>query len=475
MRQIIKNFFYQASYQLILILLPIVTIPIVSRALGPTGIGEWNYVNSIVNYFVLVAGLGLANYGVREIAHVRNDKYNLSKKFFEIEFFNLIFSGSILIAYSIFIVNTTHNYLFILQSLVVVASILDISWFFQGIEQFKKITIVNVLVKIFSFLAIFFFVKHESDLPRYVFIQSASILISSISLWFFIKGKVSYVRVTFSEVIAHFFPALKFFVVKIAMSISNNLTKTLLGSLASMVSVGYFSNSLTMILISSSIIGALNTVMIPRMTYVHANQSGEEMLGIFKKTIDVQIFFSFLISFGIILTNEKLIDWFFGKEFTFIIHIVPLLAPAIVLGTIHSAIAAQYLIPHDKMLAYNINLIAATVISVILSVLLIPIFGIYGAVVSYLAFQFYLCVGTSISMYKYSGFKFEFMKIGIYCLSGFLMYVSVTFITQKFPSTPITTLIQVLVGTAVFLIISALFKVNPIFNFIMQKKNHTVI
>lgn len=475
MKQIIKNFFYQASYQVVLILLPIVTIPIVSKALGPTGIGEWNYVNSIVNYFVLIAGLGLASYGVREIAHVRDDYAGRSKKFFEIEFFNLIFSGSILIVYAIFIINTTHNYLFILQSLVVIGSILDISWFFQGIEQFKRITIVNVLVKILSFLAIVFLVKQESDLARYVLIQSASIFISSLSLWFFIKGNIFYVKVTFSEIIGHFFPALKFFVVKVAMSISNNLTKTLLGSLGSMASVGYFSNSLTMVLISSSIIGALNTVMIPRMTYVHANQSNEEMLEIFKKTMDFQIFFSFLISFGIVLTNEKLIGWFFGEKFISIVHIVPLLAPVIILGTIHSGIAAQYLIPHDKMFAYNVNLIVATIISVILAVTLIPVIGIYGAVVSYLIFQLYLCVSMSFSMYRYSGFKFEFMKIAIYGLCGVIMCIAVKFVTQKFPSMPTTTILQALLGTLVFFVVSIFFKVNPIFNFMMQRKNNTVI
>lgn len=129
-RKLAVNFFYQASYQILLIILPIITIPIVSKALGPGGIGTYNYINSIVAYFVLVAGLGMANYGVREIAIVRDDRYNLSKKFWELEGFNVFISILTLIVYLIWCLIFSNTFYFLISSILIISNLFDITWFF---------------------------------------------------------------------------------------------------------------------------------------------------------------------------------------------------------------------------------------------------------------------------------------------------------------------------------------------------------
>ncbi|OUZ23688.1 hypothetical protein A5867_001373, partial [Enterococcus sp. 6D12_DIV0197] len=134
-KKLIVNFFYQASYQVLLIILPIITIPVVSNALGPAGIGKYNYVNSITSYFVLVAGLGIANYGVREISIVRQNKLRMSQKFWELAFFNLIFSSLTLITYLIFAVFLSDDIFFIVNGITIFSCIFDITWFFSGIED----------------------------------------------------------------------------------------------------------------------------------------------------------------------------------------------------------------------------------------------------------------------------------------------------------------------------------------------------
>lgn len=101
--KIVSNFIYQLAYQLTLILLPIISIPIVSKSLGVEGIGTYNFITSVVSYFILISGLGLANYGIREIAVVKNDKKKLSEKFWTLELFNIIVASIVLIFYLLFI------------------------------------------------------------------------------------------------------------------------------------------------------------------------------------------------------------------------------------------------------------------------------------------------------------------------------------------------------------------------------------
>lgn len=79
MNKIGKNLAYQSSYQVLKILMPLITVPIVSHSLGSTGVGQYAFANSIAQYFVLITALGLPLYGTREIARMGDDKQLLSK------------------------------------------------------------------------------------------------------------------------------------------------------------------------------------------------------------------------------------------------------------------------------------------------------------------------------------------------------------------------------------------------------------
>lgn len=473
MRKIFYNFLYQSSYQLAQILLPIITIPIVSRALGPEGIGTWNYIQSIMNYFVLLAGLGLANYGVREIAIVRKDKGLLSQKFWELEGFNILFSFIALCLYLIISLFLDNAELYLIQSLVLIGALFDISWFFSGIEDFKKITLTGIAIKFISLLLIILLIKEKDDLIWYVLIQSITILLNQIVLWVFVLHKVSFVRVNINQILAHFIPATRFFISKIAMTIYLNLNKTILGILTTMTVVGYYSNALTLVTLSGSIITALNTVLIPAMSNIYLNGNEDKLISSLKKSIHLQLFITIPISFGIILVNGKMISWFFGEEFLFLKNIVPLLAPVVIVQSLQSGIAAQYLIPKNDMKSYNLTVILGAIVSLVCNIIFIPILGIYGAIISTIAGQSTLCFIRSFVLVKQTKFRFDLMLIVKFFISAFIMLVVGKFLTKNFSETPITTLLQVIIGFGIYFVASTMLKANPIIDFIRSgKKNY---
>ena len=170
-KSIAKNYIYNLIYQMLTIVLPLITTPYLSRVLGAENIGIYGYTLSIVTYFVLFGTLGIAMYGQREIAYVQNDKTKQSKTFWEIvitRFITLtIASVTFYITFCIRGQYTTYYTILLLELL---ANALDISWYYQGIEDFGKTVIRNLVVKILSLVCIFVFVKTQADLWKYMLI-----------------------------------------------------------------------------------------------------------------------------------------------------------------------------------------------------------------------------------------------------------------------------------------------------------------
>lgn len=469
-KKLVKNFMYQASYQVLLIILPIVTIPIVSNALGPSGIGIFNYINSVVSYFILVAGLGMANYGVREISIVRQDRKKLSKKFWELELFNLFFSVGTLVVYIIFSLFTSQREYYLISGLSVFSCLFDITWFYSGIENFKKITIRNFLVKITSFILIVALIKDIDDLLLYILISSGSILISQVSLWISIHDYVDWVKVSLRDCFSHFKPALSFFVAKIAITIYQNTTKTILGLMTTMTIVGYYSNAFSLVLMSGNIVNAMNTVLVPRMSNMFGNNDERGMIHLLQKTIHFQLYFTVAIMFGIIAISDKLVGWFFGPEFLMIKNVIPWLAPVIVFQSFQMAVATQYLIPKKELREYNISIFIGAIVTVILSILLIPFIGIYGAVVGINIGYIVVSILRLNVLQNETDFVFEYRRVFKFVFSGFVMWGTIYLLTSNMISSIFTTIVQVIIGGLVYLSVTALLKSNPLNELFFKKK-----
>ena len=160
MNKVVKNYFYNLSYQILILIIPLITTPYISRVLGAKGIGIFSYTNSIVQYFILFGCVGLNLYGQREIAYVQHEKDKRDIVFWELVLLRIITVSISLLSYFCTLASHgTYASIFIIMSLDIVATMFDISWFFQGIEDFKKIVIRNCIVKLTGVLLIFLFVN----------------------------------------------------------------------------------------------------------------------------------------------------------------------------------------------------------------------------------------------------------------------------------------------------------------------------
>lgn len=164
-----KNYFYNLSYQILVVLTPFITIPYLARVLGPESIGLASFSSSIVSYFSLFASLGIGLYGQREIAYRQDDPKGRSKTFFELTLLRLVLMLLSLTAYSTFVVpRMYHRAIFMLQGLNIAATFFDITWFFQGLEEFGKIAARNVLLRFITVASFFLFIHSPEDLGLYI-------------------------------------------------------------------------------------------------------------------------------------------------------------------------------------------------------------------------------------------------------------------------------------------------------------------
>lgn len=468
MKKVLENFIYQSSYQLLNVLLPIVTVPIVSRALGPEGIGAWNFTNSIVTYFVLVAGLGLSNYAVREIAYVKEDQKSLSKKFIELQMFNMLFSIFVLFVYILFSLNLPNRNLFLIQSLMIVSTILDISWFFQGIEDFKKVAVRNISIKITALVLIVLLVKNPDDLLIYAGIVSGSTLLSTLILWVSLKKYIRIEKVEFGNVIAHFKPSLNFFLLKLSATLFNNISKTILGIFSGLVAVGLFSSSLTLIIMVGTLIHSMNIVMMPRLSNLFKNEGEDKLIKVFKKVIHFQLYITIPMAFGILATNAQMIIWLFGEQFIFARYIIPILVPIVVIQQLNQAIAHQYLLPKNEMKSYNISMVYGTIVNILLCVVLVPFINEFGAALGFLLGQITMCFYRVRLLLLKSKFAFEMKNIILWIISSIVMFIIVYASTSKLSPTIYTTILQSFFGIIIYFSITTFLKINPFWKYLKK-------
>ena len=155
-KSISKNYIYNVSYQLLLLITPFITTPYLSRVLEPAGIGTYSYTYSIVSYFILLASLGVADYAQREIAYHQDDAHLQSRTFYEVNLIRFLLVGLSLCIYYFVVSSFSGDHLiYWYQALNIIAVLFDISWFFQGLEEFGKIVLRNFIIKFASIVLIF--------------------------------------------------------------------------------------------------------------------------------------------------------------------------------------------------------------------------------------------------------------------------------------------------------------------------------
>ena len=454
MKSLQKNFLYNVLYQILLVILPLVTAPYISRTLGATAVGVYSYTYSVAYYFLLNAMLGIGNHGNRSVAAVRDDREKLNKTFSSIYSLQVMTFSIAILAYAFYLVLfVKDNRLIVLLQLIYVTSgLFDIGWLFFGLEQFKLTVARNTLIKISTVVLMFVFVHKPSDLWKYTLIMSAGTLFSQAYLWLYVKKYVSFKKCSVKEIASNIKPVLILFIPVLAYSIYKVMDKIMLGNMSSYDQVGFYNNAEKIINIPMGIITALGTVMLPRMSNIVANGDKKRVDDYIRISAKLVTLLSSAIAFGLMGVSSVLAPVFFGDEFIACGEIIRLLSVTVFFIAWANVIRTQYLIPNKRDSIYLTSTMVGAILNLIINWMLIPKYQANGAAFGTIVAEFSVMLVQMVAVKNELPMRKYIMLYSPILIIGLTMAVLVDRIGIKLGVSISTLAIQILAGGFFFCI-----------------------
>ena len=453
-----KNLLFSFSYEILQYILPLITTPYLSRVLGSEGVGIYSFHYSIAYYFFMFAKLGLSNYGNRSIAEVSDSKESVSTAFCGIYLMQLFTCLLMVLAYLGYciIVENANVYVWILL-IYVASSILDINWLYFGLEQFQLTVTRNIIIKILSVVAIFIFVKDKDDVAVYTLILSFSPFLSNAILWLKLKKYISFRKVALNNVIKHIKPNLLLFIPIIAINVYKMMDKTMLGLISDYDNVGYYENSEKILSIPSSLISAIGTVMLPRITNLIANNKSEQEQAYFDKTLLFTAFFSSLMCFGVMGVSKEFVLWYLGDAFSYCSNILMFIMPSSLFLALANVIRTQIIIPYKKDKVYVWSVCIGALINLIFNILFISKYRAVGAGAATVLAELTVFIIQLISIWSMIKTKSMFIEIIPFYLFGILICYMMKTIKLPVAGVFLILVTKTMIGLIVYIILSGIY------------------
>lgn len=452
------NYVYNMLYQLLLILLPIITTPYLARRLGAEGNGIYGYTISIVTYFILFGSLGINLYGQREIAYNQKSIQKRSKVFYELIILKAItMTLSAGIFYFMFCRGGSHSIYYKILLIEMFANVLDISWFYQGIEEFKKIVIRNFIIKIISLVCIFIFIKSPSDLNKYLLIYVLSTLAGSLLLWIGLRKYI--IKSNKLQLFRHLPMIIGLFIPQIAIQIYTVLDKTMIGVILNdMNEVGYYEQSQKIIKILLTIITAVGTVMLPRLASCFAEKNYEQIKKYMYKTFSFVFLLAFPLMAGIAAVSNNFAPLFFGNGYEKVPLIMQVLSIIVLFISMSNITGTQYLLSTNRQKEFTISVVIGAIVNFCFNLLLINYFKSVGAAIATVIAE------LSVSIVQFYFVRKDFNLSDViklsknYIIASAIMFIICILIDYFIADKLLGLIIQIVCGVLVYSIMLVILK-----------------
>lgn len=469
-KSVVRNYMYNLIYQVLILILPLVTTPYLSRVLGAEGVGIYGYTYSIVTYFILFGSLGIAFYGQREIAYVQDNPRKRKKVFLELITFRFITLAIAVLVYCLaFLRDGQYKQYYLILLIELIAAGFDISWFFQGLEEFKKTVLRNVLVRIISVTLVFVIVKTSEDLWKFILIYSLADLLGNLLLWVYVPKYLKGKKIGKLNLKIHMIPLLMLFIPQVTTKIYNLLDTTMLGAIvANKKETGYYEQSQKVIRLLITIVTSLGVVMVPRVASIYASGNRKKINGYIKNSFTFVFFISFPMMFGIASISKDFVPIFFGKGYDKAATLIMIFCPMILLMGIENVIGTQYMLPTKRQKEYTISVVAGVVSNIIFNFIFINLWQSIGASIATILSQI---VVDSVQIYfvkKEINWK-PLIRIAVrYLVASIVMFCTCLLVKLIITKSAIKIVLQMIVGIGVYVGMLILFR-DKFLNTILER------
>ena len=448
-------------------LFPLITFPYISRALGVENIGKINYANSLISYFVLISGLGLAIYAIREGAKIRDNRDEFSKFASEIFSINIL---STIIAYVFLIVilciiPQLENYrvILLIYSTQIIFITFGMDWVNSVYEEFTYITIRSCLFQLISLILTFLLVKKQEDYYIYAIISVFSSVGANILNFFRIRAFCEIKVVYSSNLLVHIKPIMHIFYACIASAIYTSLDTTMLGIIKGEYAVGLYSAAIKVYNIIKQILFSLIAVFEPRLSYFATTKdndcSYEQML---LNLFNLLVILVIPMLVGIICVSDDIISILAGSEYILSSDILKVLSISIIFSMLAYFTMHAILLPLGLEKYIGRATCTGAAVNIIFNYILINFYGGLGAALATVLAEFLVFIVAVYYGSRKQQILFSKKTIIYACLSSLIIILIAILGKLKFDNVIIRLTVIMCSSVSGYFLLLLLFKENTV-------------
>ncbi len=470
-KTVVKNYLYSLSYQILLLIVPLVTMPHLARTVGIAGQGTYGVLYAVTSAFVMLGCVGLNLYGQREVAYCKDDPAARNRVFWEVETMRVAALSVALILYLAFVwfdlrvfalIDVGRPLYPLLFSAELISGMLDISWYYQGIENFKLQTIRNFVVKLAGLILILTLVRGEGDLWKYIVIMLASNLLGNGSLWLTKLRADPFVKPDLRALPGRLKVSLSMFLPQVATIVYAQLDRVMIGGLVrdGNLQVGIYDNAEKVVKIALTVVTSIALVMLSRVANAFKSQDREKARAYVRFSFRIYMLLGVPITFGLAALAPGITEKLFGGAdgASGIAPVMAMLCPIILFIGGSSVFGTQYLLPTDRLKPYTASVFTGMVVNLIFNAALIPFFGAFGAAAATLLAEFSVLAVQMIALRK------EFSpRLYLACwrnvLAGLLMFAALLGLGVLFPTPSyLWIFVKILAGAVIYFLLLILLR-----------------
>lgn len=375
-----KNIIFNLFYQIVNLAFPLITVPYVSRVLGVSGIGVNAFTLSVTQYFIIFGSLGLSLYGTRQIAYTRDSQSKMSETFWSVLLIRFICLAISLALYFLLVMRIEENRaIYLVQSVMIIATIFDISWLYFGLESISLVLVRNLFFKALGVVGIFLLIKGPEDLLLYVSFNAGIVLFGNLILFIGLPKYVHKATLSYKGILSHAIPSLKLFAPQIASQVYLILDKTMIGLFSNIDEVAFYHQPEKLIKTILALVTSISVVMLPRMSNLFAKGDYEKMKGYLNRTLIQSAFITIPMSFGIASVGREFLPLFLGPGYGRAEPVLLILSSIIFIISVSNVTGTQYLLPSNRTKEFTGSIVLGAITNFAINLILIPKYGALGA------------------------------------------------------------------------------------------------
>ena len=430
------NSVFYLLYNALNVIFPFITGIYVAHILLPDAIGQVEAARNLAQYFVILSFLGIPTYGLREIAKARTDKDELNQLYSELIVINGISTLFFSLLYFILIASVPvyreEFFLYAITGIAIVLNLLNNSWLYEGLEEFKFTSVRNFIFKIVSFALLLLLVREKEDFFWYAAI---TVIGTAGNYLLNVIHSRKFVKFTFKglNLKRHMKSIFFLVVVNLAIEIYTLVDVTMLGILSEDKNVAFYSYGQKIYRILLQVLNTFTMVLVPRISFYYKEQKFDEFNRLLTKTLKVILLLAVPVVVGIWFVSDYVICAIYGEAYISSAYVLKILSFILVISPVGYLLGSRIMLVtgHEKQMVIPVGVGAA--VNIVCNAILIPLMQERGAAIASVVSELcvmavYLLLGRKYRRLNYRSLSSSLWKEGAALLAMTAVLMGATFL-----------------------------------------------